>query len=105
MGSNNWINYQSKVAKLHEHISNSRKDYHFKVAHHLCDQAGIIFAEDLNLKGLASGMLAKHCLDAGWGQFLLLTQALVSSRSLYPISLTASVKPIIRVRDRMVDSE
>lgn len=30
-GSNNWIKYQSKVAKLHEHISNSRKDYHFKV--------------------------------------------------------------------------
>ncbi|MEQ9480944.1 RNA-guided endonuclease InsQ/TnpB family protein [Coleofasciculus sp. F4-SAH-05] len=26
--------------------------------------------EQLNLKGLARGMLAKSCLDAGWGQFL-----------------------------------
>ena len=42
--SNNWIKYQSKVAKLHEHISNSRKNYHFKVAHHLCDNAGMINA-------------------------------------------------------------
>ena len=29
-----------------------------------------MYAEDLNLKGLAKGMLAKHCLDAGWGMFL-----------------------------------
>ena len=30
----------------------------------------MIFAEELNLKGLAKGMLGKHCLDARWGQFL-----------------------------------
>ena len=82
-GSNNWVKYQSKVAKLHEHISNSRKDYHFKVAHHLCDQAGMIFAEDLNLKALASGMLAKHCLDAGWGQFLQILEYVCWKRGVY----------------------
>ena len=82
-GSNNWINYQAKVAKLHEYISNSRKDYHFKVAHHLCDQAGMIFAEDLNIKGLASGMLAKHCLDAGWGQFLQILEYVCWKRDVY----------------------
>jgi hypothetical protein len=26
----------------------------------------MIFAEDLNLKATSRGMLAKHCLDAGW---------------------------------------
>ena len=82
-GSNNWIKYQSKVAKLHEHISNSRKDYHFKVAHHLCDQAGMIFAEDLNLKALAAGWLAKHCLDAGWGQFLQILEYVCWKRGVY----------------------
>ena len=82
-GSNNWVKYQSKVAKLHEHISNSRKDYHFKVAHHLCDQAGMIFAEDLNLKALAAGMLAKHCLDAGWGQFLEILKYVCWKRGVY----------------------
>jgi putative transposase len=30
----------------------------------------MVFAEDLNLKGLAKGILGKHCLDAGWGEFL-----------------------------------
>ncbi len=82
-GSNNWVKYQSTVAKLHEHISNSRKDYHFKVAHHLCNQAGMIFAEDLNLAGCASGMLAKHCLDAGWGQFLQILEYVCWKRGVY----------------------
>lgn len=82
-GSKNWIKYQSKVAKLHEHISNSRKDYHFKIAHHLCNQAGMIFAEDLNLKALASGMLGKHTLDAGWGQFLEILKYVCWKRGVY----------------------
>lgn len=82
-GSNNWIKYQSKVAKLHEYISNCRKDYHFKVAHHLCDQAGMIFAEDLNLKALAAGMLGKHTLDAGWGQFLQILEFVAWKRGVY----------------------
>lgn len=43
-GSSNWHKLQSKVAQLHEHISNTRKDFHFKLAHDLCDSAGMIFA-------------------------------------------------------------
>jgi len=82
-GSNNWIKYQSKVAKLHEYISNCRKDYHFKVAHHLCDRAGMIFAEDLNPKALAAGMLCKHTLDAGWGQFLEILEFVCWKRGVY----------------------
>ena len=82
--SNNWIKYQSKIAKLHEYISNCRKDYHFKVAHHLCDQnVGMIFAEDLNLKALAAGMLCKHTLDAGWGQFLQILEFVCWKRGVY----------------------
>ncbi len=30
----------------------------------------MIFAEDLNLKAMSKGMLCKHTLDAGFGQFL-----------------------------------
>jgi putative transposase len=68
-GSNNRKKAQFKVSKLHERIANVRKDYHWLLAHNLCNWAGMIFAEDLNLKGLARGFLGKHCLDAGWGQF------------------------------------
>ncbi|ANV85421.1 transposase [Picosynechococcus sp. PCC 7003] len=69
-GSKNQQKARQRVARFYERIANRRKDFHRKLAHHLCDQAGMIFAEELNLKGLAKGMLGKHCLDAGWGQFL-----------------------------------
>lgn len=70
IGSKNWQKAQKKVARYHQHISDSRKDFHFKTAHHLCNQAGMIFAEDLNVKAMSRGMLCKHTLDAGFGQFL-----------------------------------
>lgn len=69
LGSNNWRKAQQKVARLQEHIRNTRKNFHWYTAHLLCTQAGIIFVEDLNCKALAAGMLAKHCQDAAWGQF------------------------------------
>jgi putative transposase len=75
-GSKNWKKALAKVAKLHEYISNARKDFHWKIAHQLCQQAGMIFVEDLNLVGLSRGILGKHCLDAGFGQFFqILEQA------------------------------
>ncbi|MEB3289660.1 MAG: transposase [Leptolyngbya sp.] len=70
MGSANWKKAQTKVARLHEQIANTRKDFHFKAAHQLCDAADVIVVEDLNLIGLSRGMLGKHMLDAGHGQFL-----------------------------------
>ncbi len=70
IGSNNWRKAQRKIARLHERISNARKDFHFKTAHKLCDQAETVVVEQLNLKGLSRGFLGKHMLDAGHGQFL-----------------------------------
>jgi putative transposase len=68
--SANWEKAQIKVARLHHHIANTRKDFHLKTAHKLCDQAETIFAEDLNTVGLNRGMLRKDCIDASFGQFL-----------------------------------
>lgn len=90
LGSSNWRKLQGKVARLYEHISNTRKDFHFKLAHHLCESAGMIFAEDLNLKGLAKGMLGKHCLDAGWGQFLNILKWVCWKRDVYFALVDAS---------------
>lgn len=69
-GSNNRKKAQKRVSKLYEKITNTRRDYHWKLAHQICDTAGMVFVEDLNLKALAKGVLGKHCLDAGWGSFL-----------------------------------
>lgn len=68
--SNNWQKVQQKVARLHERIANTRKDFHFKTAHRLCDQGETIAVEQLNLIGLSRGFLGKHMLDAGHGQFM-----------------------------------
>lgn len=59
-----------KIGRVHEHIAASRLDWQFKLAHHLCDRSGMIFVEDLDFRIMAKGMLGKHTLDAGLGQFL-----------------------------------
>ncbi|MDH6064286.1 hypothetical protein [Umezakia ovalisporum] len=55
---------QRKVAEFHEHIANSRKYSHRKIAYQLCDPAQVIFLEDLSLVVLSKGTLGKHCQDA-----------------------------------------
>jgi putative transposase len=70
LGSANWKKQQRKIARLHERIANSRKDFHFKTAHQLCNEADVVVVEKLNLTGLSRGFLAKQMLDAGHGQFL-----------------------------------
>ncbi len=82
-GSSNWRKACLKVASLHEHISNTRKDFHYKVANQLADEAGMIFAEDLNLKAMSRGMLRKHTLDAGFGQFLNILEFVCWKRGVY----------------------
>jgi putative transposase len=82
-GSNNYRKAQHKIRRLHEHIHNTRREFHFLVAHQLCDGVGMIFAEDLNLKATSRGMLAKHCLDAGWGGFLDILGWVCNKRGIY----------------------
>ena len=67
--SNNCEKQRLKVANAHHTIDNTRKDFHFKQAHALCDSAGMVFMEDLDYRTLAKGMLGKHMLDAGFGAF------------------------------------
>jgi putative transposase len=58
------------TARQHMHVANQRRDFHHKTARALVDAFGLIAIEDLNIKGLASSMLAKSVRDAGWNQFL-----------------------------------
>ena len=60
----------ASIGKVHEQIAACRLDWQFKLAHHLCDQAQMIFVEDLDFRIMAKGMLGKHTLDAGLGQFV-----------------------------------
>lgn len=82
-GSNNYRKAQRQIAVVHEHIHNTRREFHFLTAHQLCDGVGMIFAENLNLKATSRGMLAKHCLDAGWGGFLEILGWVCKKRGVY----------------------
>jgi putative transposase len=82
-GSANYQKVQAKIRALHEHIHNVRREFHFLTAHRLCDRAGMIFVEDLNLKMMSRGMLAKHCLDAAWGRFLDILKWVSWKRGVY----------------------
>jgi putative transposase len=82
-GSNNWLNLQKKIARIHQKISDTRKDWHYKLAHRLCDQAGMIFVEDINFKAWAKGMFRKHTLDAAYGQFFSILSHVCWKRGVY----------------------
>jgi putative transposase len=73
-GSNNRHKLTRKIARLHQRIADTRKDWHFKLAHTLCDETGMLFVEDINFRAWAKGMLGKHTLDAGFGQFVSILQ-------------------------------
>ncbi len=85
--SSNYEKQRLKVARLHHHIDNTRKDFHYKQAHALCYSAAytlrdaslraslrasagdMVFMEDLDYRTSAKGMFGKHMLDAAFGQF------------------------------------
>jgi putative transposase len=67
--SKNYEKARIKVARLHHKIDNTRKDFHFKQGHALCDAGDMIFMEDLDYRTSAKGMFGKHMLDAAFGQF------------------------------------
>lgn len=58
------------LQKLHEHIQNQRLDWAHKVTTDLVRRFGTIGIENLNIKGLAQGILAKQVHDAGWSQIV-----------------------------------
>jgi putative transposase len=58
------------LQKAHAHVQNQRAGFHHKAARELVNTYGVIAVEALNIKGLASGMLAKSVNDAGWSAFI-----------------------------------
>ena len=74
-GSKNYQKQQNKIALIHQKIQRQRKDFQYKVANWLTRCYDLIAVEDLNIKGLARTRLAKSVLDASWGQFITIIEA------------------------------
>ena len=68
--SGNRARQRQVVARLHERVRNARADFHWKVASLLVAKRKRIVVEDLNIRGLAKGRLARFIHDVGWGEFL-----------------------------------
>ena len=68
-GSNRRRKAVQELQIVHTHISNQRADFLHKESRKIVNKFGLIAVEDLNVKGLSGGMLAKSVHDAGWGMF------------------------------------
>ena len=82
-GSNNRHKLNQKIARIHQQITDTRKDWHFKLAHRMSDGAGMIFVEDIYFRSWARGMLSKHSADAGFGQFVNILQWVCFKRGVF----------------------
>ncbi|PYT39655.1 MAG: transposase, partial [Acidobacteria bacterium] len=58
------------LQKAYQHVANQRKDFQHKLSTQLVQNFGMIAVEDLNIKGLSAGILAKAVHDVGWSTFL-----------------------------------
>ncbi len=83
--SKNYQRQANKVARLHLHVARERKEFHYQVAHWLCDQYDLIAFENLNIKGLARTRLSLSILDAAWGGFLNILTTVAVKRGKWAI--------------------
>lgn len=69
-GSNRRRKAVLQLQRAHVHVRNQRADFHHKLSCQIVNSFGLIAVEDLNVKGLAGGILAKSVHDAGWSSFI-----------------------------------
>lgn len=72
--SNNYKKQELKIAKIHEHIANQRKDFLHKHSAAITKQYDVICIEDLDLEKIASSddpkKLGKATYNNGWNMFV-----------------------------------
>ena len=72
-GSNHRNKARLDLARLHEDISNQRRDFFWKLAHRLTDEYDYLFFENLNLKGMVR-LWGRKVSDLAFSEFLEILQ-------------------------------
>jgi putative transposase len=71
LGSKRYEKQRLRVAKVHEHISNQRKDFLHKESHKLSNNYDMVCIEDLNMQAMSQCLnFGKSVSDNGWGMFI-----------------------------------
>jgi len=69
--SNNRDKQRLKVAKLHEKVSNQRKDFLHKQSRKITNSYDLVCIEDLNMQGMSQALnFGKSVHDVGFGMFI-----------------------------------
>ena len=89
IGSNNRDKMRKKVAKLHIHIANQRKDFLHKKSTEIANQYDVVCVEDLNMRSLSNKGFGngKATLDNGYGMFVTYLQYKLHDRGKYLVKV------------------
>jgi len=69
-GGSNYNKQKRKVARIHEHVTNQRKDFLHKQSRQITNVYDAVCIEDLNMKGMSQTRgFGKSVSDNGWGIF------------------------------------
>lgn len=89
-GSEREVRQSNKVGRLQLHVARQRQEFHYQVANWLVKAYDLIAVEHLNLRGLARTHLGKSILDAAWGQFISILQAVAVKRGKHVVDINPS---------------
>ena len=80
--SNNYKKQKIRVARIHKHVSNQRKDFLHKLSTEIANQYDIVCVEDLNMRALANKGFhnGKATNDNGYGMFLSMLEYKLQDR-------------------------
>ncbi|MCI0710607.1 MAG: transposase [Chloroflexi bacterium] len=110
-GSNHHKQAKRALAKHSADVANRRRDFHFKLAHRLCDEYDIIYLEDLNIEGMKRWW-GRKVSDLAFAEFVDILEWVALQRGKqvmkidrwYPSTKTCShckyVNSAITLRDR-----
>jgi putative transposase len=78
-GSGNWKKTKRRLALVHSHLANKRRDSHFKLANRLLDEYDVLCFEALNIEGMKR-LWGRKVSDLGFSEFMSILEAKARQR-------------------------